>query len=317
MSDALVTEKMLATAVEAAGLDGAMLRSGPAALASPSYKALESASVFAQGHDGARFVKVMHPEMRAAFDLESAATLAAEAGNIAVGPRVTWSDNEHGAVAMEGLMAEDGWRTANQYILQDPEIVASVMATIRALHRNQTVLTVRFDPFARIDAIISQAGLLGVSLPADLVWLRRLVAQIEPLAERADHVGCRNDGSSSNLMIGPDKAVRLVDFDRAGLNDPLYDVGTLLAEVTDFERDMKAGFIAYAGRHCEVDFARARLWSFVDDMLHAVWFRVMAHVSVRTGLEWLKYGEWRLMRLRMALNHPQFEERLRIAGVTQ
>ena len=37
----------------------------------------------------------------------------------------------------------------------------------------------------------------------------------------------------------------------------------------------------------------------------------MAHVSARGGIEWLKYGEWRLMRLRLALNHPDYEQMIR------
>lgn len=316
MTDALATDAMVQEALSLAGLGDASLTPGPAALASPSYKALESASVFASGPDGVQFVKVMHPEMKDAFNLASAAALARTAGDAGVGPRVTWSDPERGAIAMEALTADAGWRTADQYLLQDEAVVAAVMTTVRALHE-RTDHTVRFDPFARIDATMAQAERVGAPLPSDVRWLRRLVAEIEPLADTAQLAPCRNDGSASNLMIGPDHAVRLIDFDRAGLNDPLYDVGALLAEVTEFEHDMKPGFVAYDGSYDEARFARAMLWSYVDDMLHALSARVMAHTSVRTGLEWLKYGEWRLMRLRMALNHPQFEEKLRIAGATR
>jgi thiamine kinase-like enzyme len=189
------------------------------------------------------------------------------------------------------------------------------MATLRALHE-RTSVDVRFEPFARIDAALAEAASIGAPLPTDINWLRRLIAEIEPLSGLAALAPCRNDGSASNLMVGPGKTVRLVDFDRAGLNDPLYDVGVVLAEVTEFESDMKAGFVAYSGAFDEVGFARAVLWSYVDDLLHALTAVIMAHTSVRTGLEWLKYSEWRLMRVRMGLNHPNFEEKLRIAGAT-
>ncbi|WP_414898907.1 phosphotransferase [Rhodovulum sp. YEN HP10] len=310
MSGALVTNEMMAAACAAAGLacDGA--GPGPAPLASPSYLALESASILT----GEVFLKVMHPEMREGFDLDAAMTLAHQAGAAGVGPQVLWSDAAQGAIAMEALTEADGWRRAMQKDLQEPPVLAGAMAALKALHATPALAT-RFDPFAQIDAQIAEFGRIGAPLPDDIDWLRRLIGAAEPvLRTGATLAPCRNDGAASNLMLGPGGTVLLVDYDRAGMNDPLYDLGVLLAEATDFERDMQAGYAAYAGGVDDAGFARARLWSFVDDMLHALWARLKARTSVRGGVEWLKYGEWRLMRLRMALNHPQFEQKIRLAG---
>ncbi|PTW46626.1 phosphotransferase family protein [Rhodovulum kholense] len=310
MTGALVTDEMMAAACAAAGLARDGMRPGPAPLASPSYLALESASVLT----GGVFLKVMHPEMREGFDLDAAMALARQAGEAGVGPRVLWSDAAQGAIAMEALTEADGWHRAMQKDLQEPPVLAAAMAALKALHATPALAT-RFDPFAQIDAQIAEFGRIGAPLPDDIDWLRRLIGAAEPvLRTGATLAPCRNDGSASNLMLGPGGAVRLVDYDRAGMNDPLYDLGVLLAEATDFERDMRAGFAAYAGGVDDAGFARARLWSFVDDMLHALWARLKARTSVRGGVEWLKYGEWRLMRLRMALNHPQFEQKIRLAG---
>ncbi|MBL3595081.1 phosphotransferase [Rhodovulum sulfidophilum] len=311
MTGALVTDQMMAAACAAAGLSDADARPGPAPLASPSYLALESASVLTAG---GVFLKVMHPEMREGFDLDAAMTLARQAGAAGVGPRVLWSDAVQGAIAMEALTEAGGWRRAMQKDLQEAPVLAGAMAALKALHATPALAN-RFDPFAQIDALIAEYRRLGALLPDDIDWLRRLIGAAEPvLRAGATLAPCRNDGSASNLMLGPDGAVRLVDYDRAGMNDPLYDLGALLAETTDFERDMQAGFAAYAGGFDETGFARARLWSFVDDMLHALWSRLKARTSVRGGVEWLKYGEWRLMRLRMALNYPGFEQKIRLAG---
>ncbi len=310
MSGALVTAEILAAACAAAGLpEGAPATPGPGPLASPSYKALESASVIVAAPGGAVFVKVMHPEMRAGFDLAAAMQLARQAGEIGVGPKVIWTDAAQGAIAMEALGPEAGWRTANQATLQDAGVVAAAMAALRALH-GTAPLAARFDPFAGIDRLIANLGRIGAPLPEDIGWLRATIALCEPMMEGVALKPCRNDGSASNLLVGP--GLRLIDYDRAGMMDPLYEVGALLAEVTDFEADMQPGFAAYNGGPDPVAFTRARLWSFVDDMLHALWSRFHAHHSVRGGVEWLKYGEWRLMRLRLALNHPGFEEKIRI-----
>lgn len=303
----LVSDAMMAEAVAAAGLsmDGAI--AGPAALASPSYQALESRSIVT----GGKFVKRIHPEMQDGYDLASAFELAKHAGQAGAGPKVFWSDQASGTIAMEAL--GDGWTTARQNDLQSPAVIEAAMQAMKKLHACVAVAN-RFDPFAMIDKLIAACTSEGVALPDDIAWLRRIIAMAEPLLDSATLAPCRNDGSSSNLMIGPEGKVLLIDYDRAGMNDPLYDVGCLLAEMTDHERDMHDHFAAYAGTFDQVGFARARLWSHVDDMLHALWSRRMAHRSERKAIEWIKYGEWRLLRLRMALVHPLFEEKIRISG---
>lgn len=307
---ALATPQMLADAARAAGIGGE-LRPGPAALASPSYRAVESLSLIGAGQGGAVFVKLIHPEMRAGYDMAAAMQLARQAGEVGAGPRVLWSDAEAGAIAMQALLPDQGWAEATQFTLQRPAFVAGVTGALKRLH-GTAPLAHRFDPFAQIDAQLAALADLQ-ALPEDAAWLRRLVAQIEPLAEGAALAPCRNDGSASNLMAGPQDSAMLVDFDRAGMNDPLYDIGALMTEVSDFPHEARAVLTAYLGHFDEAAFARARLWSAVDDMLHGLWSRRLAQVSARRGVEWLKYGEWRLMRLRLALNAPDFEQLLRLA----
>lgn len=309
---ATITDQDIARAVDAAGLTGAQIRPGPAALASPSYRGLESHAVFLDPPGGkSRFLKIMHPEMHGFFDREAAVALARAAGEAGIAPRVLWSEPETGAILSEAL--EQGWRTAMLGDLQRPDFSGAVMGALRELHALPR-LQQRFDPFARLDALVAQARAEQVTLPEDIGWILALIGEARPALSDTPRVPCRNDGSVSNLMTGPEGRVALVDFDRAGMNDPMYDIGVLLAEMTDFETDMRAPFLAYMGTWDEAAFARARLWAIVDDMIHAVQARICGQRSTRKHLEWLKYGEWRLMRARLALHHPQFEEKIRIAA---
>ncbi|MGY9048615.1 hypothetical protein P775_20725 [Puniceibacterium antarcticum] len=303
----LVSDEMMKEAVVSAGFSMEGAKAGPAALASPSCQALDSRSVLT----GAAFIKRLHPEMRAGIDFERSVQMATQAGEVGAGPKVLWSNADMGAVAMDPLDA--GWITARQHDLQNSEVIAAAMSAIKALH-GTAGLPGRFDAFARIDALMEAHRAEGVELPHDILWLRRVIGMAQGLLGGSPLVPCRNDGASSNLMVGPEGQVRLVDYDTAGMNDPMYDVGCLLAEMTDHERDMRAGFVAYAGVFDEVLFARARLWSHADDMLQALWARLMARRSERKAVEWIKYGEWRLLRLRLSLGHPQFEEKIRITG---
>ncbi|WP_108259448.1 phosphotransferase family protein [Mangrovicoccus ximenensis] len=186
---------------------------------------------------------------------------------------------------------------------------------IRPLRGAPGRLAHRFDAFAAIDRAMARAHETGTALPQDIGWVLSLIAPLRGPLLAAPTVPCRNDGSSSNLLAGPERDdVLLVDFDRAGMNDPMFDLGVLLAEITDFEADMVAPATLYMGGLDKAAFARARLWSIVDDVMHALEARVTGAASVRKGLEWLKYSEWRMMRARLGLTHPQFEEKIRIAG---
>ncbi|WP_103335438.1 phosphotransferase [Pseudotabrizicola formosa] len=304
----LVTDAMMAEAVTAAGYSMAdVVSDGPSALASPSYKALESRSVLTAD----AFVKRMHPEMQGTYNLEAAFQAARDAGAAGVGPKVLWSDTGLGAISMDRL-GED-WITARQNDLQEDSVMTSAVLALKTLHAGP-VIDHRFDPFAEIDHLIAAYKADGVALPDTIAWLRSLVWMAKGLSDGVPLKPCRNDGSCSNLMIGPGAQVMLVDFDRAGMNDPLYDLGCLLAERTDHESQMRPAFEAYVGHFDPVAFARARLWSHVDDMLHALWSGLMAHKSERKSVEWIKYGEWRLLRLTMALQHPLFEERVRLTA---
>jgi thiamine kinase-like enzyme len=302
----LVTDSLMEQTVIAAGFAMKDTMAGPAALASPSYMALESRSVVTPH----AFIKRIHPEMGEDVHLLSAIQAATHAGSIGIGPKVLWSDIETGSVAMERL--SDGWITARQSDLQSEAILAAAIGAVKTFHGTDT-LPMRYDAFARIDDLIAAHETYGVALPDDIIWLRRVIGLAQDaLAQGAVLVPCRNDGSASNLMIGPEGQVALLDYDHAGMNDPMYDLGCLLAEVTDHERDMHTGFMVYVGVFDAALFARARLWSHVDDMVHALWARLMSYRSERKGVEWIKYSEWRLLRLRLSLSHPLYEDKIRI-----
>jgi thiamine kinase-like enzyme len=308
---ALVSDAALAECLSAARPGAKVARPGPEPLASPSYLALESRSVLVENDGATLFLKVMHPEMASGFDMTAAVALARAAGEAGIGPEVIWADPARGAILMQALTK--GWDTAKLHHLQDRGVQEAVATALRRLHATPA-LGARFDAFAEIDRLAAETSASGVALPADFGWIQTLLGAARAPLLAGPLAPCRNDGSCSNLMVSGKGGVMLLDFDRAGMNDPLYDLGTLMAETTDFEADMAPMFLAYLGGWDAVDFARARLWAIVDDMMHALWARVHGARSERRSVEWLKYGEWRLMRARLALHHPQFEEKLRMIG---
>jgi thiamine kinase-like enzyme len=254
-----------------------------------------------------RVLKALRPDIRAEFDARSAVTAARAAGEAGVGPQVLWADETAGALLMEHL--GEGWRTATLADLQDAGTHAAVIAAAGRLHEVSADLR-RHDVFAEIRDLQARATAAGVSLPSDTWWLADCAARVEAaLAGRElPQVLCRNDGVSSNIMLGPGGSVRLLDYDRAGLNDPLYDVGVLLTETCAFETEIAAR-APHGLDQAALD--RCILYGAMDDLMWALWSALQAVRSPRVHVEFRKYAEWRFLRCRTTLLDRRFEERLR------
>ena len=278
---------------------------------SPVHRGVESAVWRVQTNNGAPTVlKIMREDMRAHFDLEASVEGARRAGEAEAGPPVLWADSSSGAVAMP-LLGE-GWRTATLWEFQDQSIMAQVLDTVKRLH-SAAPLKHRFDIFTETQTLCARARAAGVDLPPDFWWLETALDDIAAAvaASGTDIAPCRNDGVSSNVMVGPDCAVMLLDYDRAGMNDPLYDLAALIVEAYPFETEMLPVIEQWCGRADPEILNRCIAYGVADDLMWALWGAIAAQESPRTHVEFRKYSEWRFLRCRSSLGDPRFEERLR------
>jgi thiamine kinase-like enzyme len=215
-------------------------------------------------------------------------------------------------MAFEHLGADYRWARVDD--LAAPQTMLALIAAKRALH-NSPVLRHDRDPFAAIESHTTAAVAHGALLPDDHGWLRRNVRHIEEAVRstRRDRSPCHGDGASSNVMLGPEGDVQLVDFDAAGNGDPLYDLATVLIEVHQFDDDVHATLRLYCEAEDDYEslYARCRLYGIVDDLLWGTSGLLAAALSRRPGVEFFKYAQWRLLRCRHNLRDRRFEEWLR------
>ena len=123
-------------------------------------------------------------------------------------------------------------------------------------------------------------------------------------------VPLHGDGVASNVLIGPDGALQLIDFDYGGCFDPWYDVAISLNELYSFEAQWREGITVWAGHCRESDYARCRLYALINDWYWTLWGLWVGATSVR-ALEFSKVGQWTLLRCRLCLQDPRFEGWLR------
>lgn len=287
----------------------------PAPIASPMYRGIDAEAVVVRHGGRSWLVKRYHREMLAStaapgIDLAIAAQASRQAGIAGIAPALRHADLDHATLVFDHLAPP--WREARLERLMQPETLAAVFAMTRRFHAT-ALLGRGLDPFALVRAEHEAALAARAPLPRDDVWLLDQVATIGAAIAAAglDRVPCRATGLASDVMLGEGGAVMLLDFDRAGDADPYYDLGILLTEAFTFEPPMRAAIEIWAGVCDEALLARCQLYGIADDVLWGLRMLRLAHLSPRTGIEFFKYGEWRLLRARTNLRRWSFEAKLR------
>ena len=276
-------------------------------VASPTHRAVASDCVrVAIEREADVFLKIRHAEM--ADDLTPVAVEAAKrAGTLGLGPAVRMVGD--GILGLDVLPPP--WRYARVGDLQDAVTLASVLEALRRFQR-EAPLGHRFCPFARIAALACEAETVGAPLPdgtGALITASGLIGEAMQ-ASGIDLVPCRNDGIASNIMLAGNN-IRLVDFDLAGDADPWFEVGAVINEACGFENGRRAAIEAYAGTCDRRLLARCRLYGAIDDVMWGLWGIVRAVTAPRGGIEFFKYGQWRLFHARTTTGAWDFEAWLR------
>lgn len=279
---------------------------GPPAVMSPVHRGVDATSwrVVVDGRPGFSFLKVAADDLVVPSDGETTwrATRTAAALGLTPAPL----GRSPSAILIDGL--GDDWRVAHVDDLRDPTVLARVVAAKRAFHVTTPLGRIR-DVFAEAAALADKARERNVALPDDAGALLDAAARAGRAVRAAgvDLGPCHGDGVASNVMIGPDDAVQLVDFDEAGDADPLFDTAITINEAAAFPAEFPALLEAATGTTRSDALARCLLYAFADDLRWSLWGRIMDATSPRGGVEFLKYAQWRWLRCRTAAREAAFE----------
>ncbi|MGY3622697.1 phosphotransferase family protein [Bradyrhizobium sp. USDA 10063] len=281
-------------------------------VASPSYHAVESTSfdVAPDGKEATFFLRLGADEVAELVDDDVAFAAAHRLRSLGLSPEPIARVRGERAVLFARL--GEGWRTAKIDDLMHEGAAARLIEmqkTIAAGEPFGRPWSV-FDGVDRLWPLVSEAD---STLPGDVEWMLAWMTTMRDAISAAgvERKPAHGDPHSSNVMLGPNDAMMLVDFDMAGDIDPYYQLGVQMNELYQFESQMKPLLEMHDGGFSEKAFNRCRLYAAADDFYWALRSLLQNARSSSQGLEFLKYAGWRFLRCRMLLGHPGFEERTR------
>jgi hypothetical protein len=231
--------------------------------------------VGAKDPDETCFLKVYSKDMIEDINLAAAIKASQQAGDCNLAPKVLDSSVEIGAILFEHL--DSNWRPALASDLDDMDIRANAIAAKRLWHTNgkpgdgTSPMQVARKFMGRLEQGASDGTPIkkpkGYATMVD--WIERIDDALS--AAGIPMTALHGENAASNIMIGSDKAVKLVDFDRA--------------------------CVVYNGSFDEKLFNRCKLYMIVDDFLWGCWGKTSHYNSYRReAIEFYKYGEVRFTR---------------------
>ncbi|MEO1193438.1 MAG: phosphotransferase [Pseudomonadota bacterium] len=303
-------EEALRAVLERQGVTGASVEPAVPAVVSPVHRGVAHHCWRVEVPGGDRlFCKLPAADQAQLLADADAARMARLAGDAGIAPAVAWFDEDSSILATAWL--GEGWRYAKVEDLRQPETLSAVIGLLTRFHGQPVAGLPTHDAAARLQQQDRLLRALPIDRPPNYDWLLDQVTLTLAALAPATQVPCHLGAIASNVMLGPEGAVLLVDFDQAGLSEPLHDLGILLTETFDFEDEWLAALQPLYGEATPQAVNRARLWGLVDDLTWGQWALICHARGQRPEIEYFKYASWRFLRATQTAGAWEFERRLR------
>jgi thiamine kinase-like enzyme len=163
--------------------------------------------------------------------------------------------------------------------LQSAAMAKRTAASFQRLHGAPRFLQ-DFNMFRLIENYLDIVDAHDVTIPRDYRDRLPTIAEIERVvaAGSLPSVPCHNDLLCENF-IDDGAALRIVDYELSGNNDPCFDLGNT-AQEAEFDDELRAVLCeAYFGRADAQQLARMNLFALMSDVGWTLWGAIQAKIS--------------------------------------
>jgi thiamine kinase-like enzyme len=234
------------------------------------------------------------------------------AATTGIGPRVLEHVPRLDVLVLEFIEGS----TMSPRALQSKEMPARMAASFRRLHASPRFLQ-DFNMFRLIESYLRIVDQHHVTIPDGYREWLPTVARIELAAAAGAllSVPCHNDLLCENF-IDDGKALRIVDYELSGNNDPCFDLGNT-AQEAEFDQDLRAALCsAYFGRDDRRQLARMNLFALMSDVGWTLWGAIQAKISA-VEFDFRGYYTRRWERALQVLRSESFPRWLEEAGAQE
>jgi thiamine kinase-like enzyme len=218
------------------------------------------------------------------FNTKAAATTG-------IGPRVLEHIPSLDALVLEFIPGQ----TMSAAKLQSNEMASRMAGSFRRLHGSPRFLK-DFNMFRLIEEYLRIVSEHHVPIPDGYRNRLPAIARIEQAVQKGalPAVPCHNDLLCENF-IDDGAALRIVDYELSGNNDPCFDLGNT-AQEAEFDQDLRAALCAaYFGRENRQQLARMNLFALMSDVGWTLWGAIQAKISA-VDFDFRGYYEMRWQR---------------------
>ena len=173
-----------------------------------------------------------------------------------------------------------------------PGVLEDVVASIRQLHGSGPI-GARFPIFRVVEWHARDAAANGGRVPAMYDELHRTAAMIERVLPGGDDVPCHNDLLPANVLLAADRHW-LIDFEYAGMNEPLFDLANLSVNCAFDEAADHRLLTAYDGDASARRLAMLGLMKVMSELREGMWAVVQEAISALDHVDFGAYGRGRL-----------------------
>ncbi len=205
------------------------------------------------------------------IDRAAEAVMASVAADAGVAPALLFADPASGLMATQ-LVPDAITMTPDRFRAQDGAVRRAAHA-LRRLHISGATFPVTFDLFAMIDNYLALLAPKDVALPEGYHAVLAQTGTIRGALARAPvpNVPCHCDPLCENFLDTGSR-MWIVDWEYAGMNDPMWDLGDLSVEAGLSDAQDAALLAAYFdGPAHPRDHGRMVIYKAMCDLLWTLW----------------------------------------------
>ncbi len=247
------------------------------------------------------------------IDRKAEAVAARVASDVGVNAELCFFDDDTGVMLTRFV---EGGVTMNAERFADLGAVARAALVFRRLHTSGRLFATDFTLFPLIDEYKALLASKGATLPPGYneVQAQAEVARSALEARPVPLVACHCDPLCENFLDTGER-MYLIDYEYAGNNDPMWDLGDLSVE-GGFNSDQDTALLrAYFDGDPPTDqVGRMVAYKALCDLLWTLW-GVIQHVNNNPADDFWAYAVGRFERCRSLMASPEFARQVSAIGM--